>query len=392
MQKLQLFYRIFAIALLGAIVFSGLLICYCDSLTHTSPFNVVEGIRDNLFGHKVAHGSCYPVSGIQLANGSILATWSTLIDDYDNTDSINGSLSGDGGITWSEPFTLVKNRGYKLSEQQYVYNNGSLYEFYSTSNETKYLNGTEPSRVYVRQSLDGSVTNWSEDVMISNWTRYFAITSPPIQLTSGRWVIPVEYTIPAEYANPGNATHQYSSVWYSDDFFLKGLSAHWNQGGIIDNPTKSLNELSIVQTSNGNIVGLMRFDSIGHFWETTSSDGGITWSNPKQSNIICPNARAHIMRLSDGRILLLWNDNQKERNPISVAILNPDATAIVSKTNITGRAGGIYHNMGIVQKSDGDVLILASTNDIPESYWQLPNGMFYVTQYASGVQAFNVHL
>ena len=335
-------------------------------------------------GHVITIGSDYPVSGIELANGSILATWTPMKDDYDMTANIIGSLSGDGGVTWSSPFVVVNNTGKKLSEEQYIYSNGSLFQFYDESDESNYQSGIEPSKFYVTKSLDGSVTNWSPVVKISEWPHYFTITSPPVRLTSGRWVIPVEYV------SGVNISKGICSVLYSDDFDTNGLKAHWERGADISVLDHPLWEFAIVEATPNNLTGLMRdYLSDGGFWKSYSNDGGIAWGHPEPSGIPSPNARAHLAKLSNGKILLLYNNNPTYRDPLSVAILNPSSTSILKSTDLDSNdLAHVYHNMGIVPKKDGGVVIIAATDDIALSYWSLPFGITFGDRYTAGVKAY----
>ena len=93
--------------------------------------------------------------------------------------------------------------------------------------------------------------------------------------------------------------------------------------------------------------------------------------------------------MDDGEILLAWNDNPKERNPLSVAILNETATGIFRKENLAqNEYNHAYHNMGIIQRKNGNIVILTSSEDIPISYYYFPFGIFYTYQYNVGVQAY----
>jgi hypothetical protein len=306
----------------------------------------------------VPEANGYPVSGIKLRDGSILVAWSTGASDYDNSASILGSISTDGGYSWSDSFILVKNRGKRLTEQQFMYSGENLYEIYSEINES----GNESawlSTLYMRESLDGGAYNWSDDVEISNWSSLFTITSNPIQLKSGRWIFPVQYI-----TTSSNFSHYYSSVFYTDNF--TGLSTKWLRGGIADNPNIPTNEMSIVQTDDGNITGLLRYNGY-HFLQTFSDDGGATWTVPRYSNIPSSDARPHIMRLSDGNIVLAWNDvsDSSPRTPLSIAILNTSATGLVSVTNLTLETQTEeYQNMGIIDLSNGDFLAVTDESRI----------------------------
>ena len=45
-----------------------------------------------------------------------------------------------------------------------------------------------------------------------------------------------------------------------------------------------------------------------------------TWSKPQITNLPNPNSAIDAVRLDDGRILLVYNDNANYRNPLSIAI------------------------------------------------------------------------
>lgn len=47
---------------------------------------------------------------------------------------------------------------------------------------------------------------------------------------------------------------------------------------------------------------------MGHFWESFSTDGA-NWSTPQPNDIISSDSPAGLVRLSDGRIVLLWNNS-----------------------------------------------------------------------------------
>jgi len=377
--------RIVALVLIVLLSLATVDSLYCDYGTHTTltPLNIIKSVRWDLHGNTVTIGNDYPVSGIELENGTLLATWANeQWSDY-SLSNISGSLSKDG-VNWSPPFILVNGNGYKVSEEQYVYNNGSLYEFYAISNETRWNETIEPSSLCIRELLDGTVSNWSSDTFVANWSHYLSLTSNPIQTDSGRWIIPVEYV------DPINVSHGYSGTFYSDDFSSAGLQAHWAKGQNIEVKDDSMWELSIAQQSDESILGLIRYDNKGgHFWKTLSIDNGTTWSASAQSDIPSPNARPHIIRLQDSRILLAWNDistdSQGGRNPLSVKILGGNAINLAQNNHQNE-----YHNMGIIQRRNGDIIILAATNDIPWSYWYFSGGISYVTQYVSGVQSYKV--
>jgi hypothetical protein len=62
----------------------------------------------------------------------------------------------------------------------------------------------------------------------------------------------------------------------------------------------------VVQLEDGRVWNLIR-TQMGRFWESFSTDGAI-WSEPQPTNVISSDSPAGLVRLSDGRIVLFWNN------------------------------------------------------------------------------------
>lgn len=71
-------------------------------------------------------------------------------------------------------------------------------------------------------------------------------------------------------------------------------------------------EGTIVELKDGRIYQLLR-TTTGRFWETNSSDGGLTWEKPQPSKIVSSSSPGMLQRLKSGRIALAWNQNCNTR-------------------------------------------------------------------------------
>jgi sialidase-1 len=65
-------------------------------------------------------------------------------------------------------------------------------------------------------------------------------------------------------------------------------------------------EPSLVELKDGRVWILFR-TSKGRLWQSFSSDDGVTWAKPSATNIPASSSPLYIDRLSDGRLVLLWN-------------------------------------------------------------------------------------
>ena len=74
-------------------------------------------------------------------------------------------------------------------------------------------------------------------------------------------------------------------------------------------------EPNVLELDDGHVWMLMRSQT-GVMYQSHSRDGGSTWSDAIPSDFVSSDSPAEIMRLTDGRIIALWNNSQ---NPPRVA-------------------------------------------------------------------------
>ena len=60
--------------------------------------------------------------------------------------------------------------------------------------------------------------------------------------------------------------------------------------------------------------------TIGYIVRSESHDGGMTWSEGKDSAFPNPNAAIDFFKLKSGRLLLIFNDSMNRRTPLTAAL------------------------------------------------------------------------
>lgn len=119
-----------------------------------------------------------------------------------------------------------------------------------------------------------------------------------LELPSGRLVIPIQHWMPDEKRHA-------QIVCVSDD---NGQT--WQKSNIIDVGGRGHHdgamEATMERQSDGRLWLLMRtnFDTL---WQTFSTDDGLTWSRPEATKIAASSSPAAVKRLSDGRLVLVYN-------------------------------------------------------------------------------------
>ena len=77
--------------------------------------------------------------------------------------------------------------------------------------------------------------------------------------------------------------------------------------GRVCNRPFGLLEGNIIELKDGRLTLLMRADWGGFLWRSDSTDGGVTWCDAYQTDIPNPSSLAQLLRLQDGRIMLVHN-------------------------------------------------------------------------------------
>jgi len=154
-------------------------------------------------------------------------------------------------------------------------------------------------------------TEWSEPRMI--WKGYTGALNSVIQTRTGRIILPFSYAKDRTWANRGDGFKEFtfvgqfdSTVIYSDD-----AGDTWKQSNDLSIQTPDIvsayGAVEPVVLELDDCIWMLIRTQLGRFYESRSTDGEI-WSRPKPTPIISSDSPAGLVRLSDGRIVLLWNN------------------------------------------------------------------------------------
>ena len=124
----------------------------------------------------------------------------------------------------------------------------------------------------------------------------------------------------------------------------------------------------------------------GLFYEAWSEDRGASWSKPRPTRFEAPNAPAALLRLSDGRLLMSWNDlarypsrHDQMRQYLHVALSPDDGATWTPSVEIARREPGQLPDTQVsypflCENSDGSVLILYyRVGADPDQSWWTPS-------------------
>jgi 2-keto-3-deoxy-L-rhamnonate aldolase RhmA/predicted neuraminidase len=229
--------------------------------------------------------------------GRIWGCWTGTGDKEDGYFLL--ATSDDDGATWSKPRLAVGVRP-NVSQQPYgaVVGNlwtdpkGRLWLFFNQKL------GDPQKRItnwFMRcDDPDAAKPVWSKPVMFAEG----CTLNKPTVLKDGAWLLPVS-----------DWHRKTARVFASTD---EGSS--WQERGSVQFPNWNFDEHMMVELKDGRLWMLARTSGQPH--ESFSSDGGKTWSAPKQAATVQNvNSRFFLRRLKSGRILLVKNGPVNVRLP-----------------------------------------------------------------------------
>ena len=168
----------------------------------------------------------------------------------------------------------------------------------------------------VKVSRDGAET-WS-DASVLSLDEGTMVRNRPIVLKNG------DYLLPA-YHETGHDPEKVGAE--STSLFLRyePTKRRWSKTGPIRSAKGNI-QPAVVELDDNHLIAYCRrggdYDpkTIGYIVRAESRDGGMTWSEGKDSAFPNPNAAVEFLKLQSGRLLLIFNDSMSSRTPLTAAL------------------------------------------------------------------------
>ncbi|MHC4623356.1 MAG: sialidase family protein [Planctomycetota bacterium] len=237
--------------------------------------------------------------------------------------------SSDNGKTWSDDRILLPNEGKcnVMSVSILRLTSGELLVFYLRKDER-----LRTCSAYVRRSGD-ELRTLEGAVRVTLLEGYHVVNNDrAVELSTGRLIVPA--ALHTGFDEAGDITKFTGKgipmVYYSDD-----RARTWRRANMPVVPISQrrlvLQEPGVVELKDGRLWMFMR-TSHGSQYGCYSRDGGITWSEPKPTNLLSPCSPATIERIRwTGDLLCVWNDHsgahpftEGKRRPLCFAISSDD--------------------------------------------------------------------
>jgi len=186
---------------------------------------------------------------------------------------------------------------------------------------------------------DDAGKTWSESTKLPNGI-LGPIKDKPVLLADGTLLCPSS-TEDHGWRAHVEMTRDFGKTWTKSDPLNDGI-----ESGLIQPTTLVL--------SDKKLELLFRSEQ-HHIYQSTSEDGGKSWSKPAATELPNPNSGIDAVTLKDGRSVLIYNNTPRGRSPLNVAISSDGKTWKVAATLESEK--GEYSYPAVIQTSDGKIHI-----------------------------------
>lgn len=284
-----------------------------------------------------------------LPDGTLLAAWFGGTYETAPDVAILAARRAPGDAHWSAPQVIVERPGHALGQPVFLSRaQGDLWLFFvvvmrtvpvpgMAFNALPPLAGWVSAQPFVQRSRDGG-HSWTPATQVMDYAGLMFRSRPLI--LPGRIILPVY-----------DERAWQSRMMISDD---EGRS--WRLTDPLVTPQGNIHPC-VVALADGRLLAYLRTGGQGGvLWRTESQDRGDTWAQPTPTSISNPNSGLDLLRLQSGRLLLAFNNSDRLRTPLCVALAEEDERWKWMRTLEAG--DGEFSYPALIQTPDGDIHIV----------------------------------
>jgi predicted neuraminidase len=284
---------------------------------------------------KAPFEQCHASTVLELPDGQLLAAWFGGKHEKDPSVEIWMSSKPKGG-TWSAPvamtdFPTVPTWNPVLFRDS----SGKVWLFFKIGPDEQVWIGA------YRTSSDEGKT-WS-DVVYLPAGLLGPIRAKPITLSDG-----------AILAGTSVEAYQTYTAWMERS---EDGGKTWTIHGplVYDGVRRGLIQPTIWETKDHKVRALMRSTRvIGAIVESTSNDGGRTWGPVTKTSLPNPDAGIDTVKMTDGRVALIFNNTARGRSPLNIAFSDDDGKTW-GFPYVLENEPGEYSYPAMIQGRDGNL-------------------------------------
>lgn len=313
-------------------------------------FACAELVINRVFGPETPGGRYkHPASLGELTNGDLYIAYYGGEGEYQGDTAVFGSRLARGTSEWTLPKRIAdtpdRADGNGVIWQE---PGGAAWLFYVV----RYGETWSDSVIKYKYSRDNAQT-WTDSELLT-FEKGMMVRSQPIPLGNGDFLLPIYHevgddkeSVGAESASLFARFHQKTKTWTFSN------QVHSRLGNIQPSVVRLDDKHLIAYCRRGGGYGPL---ADGFIVKTESHDGGTTWSPGVDTEFPNPNAAVDLIRLKNGHLALIYNDNnQGQRNPLTMRVSTDNGKTWPEARNIFNNPKDEAAYPFIVQTSDGRI-------------------------------------
>ena len=247
-------------------------------------------------------GDSHAATLVETATGDLLCAWFNGPGEGEPDTNIVLSRLPAGTDIWLPPSPMSSDPGRSEQNPLLFVAPASAGSGAAAAGEVWLLHtSNEPhdqstSRVLRRVSHDGGLT-WDPSEVLFDHVGSF-IRNPIVVLSNGDWLLP---------AYDCDKSAETTVLQLSTD---RGVT--WSLVEVPDAIGQV--QMSIVEISPGELAGYFRSRAADRIHRSVSKDNGRTWTAPEKTRLPNNNSAIQVLRLTDGRLVMVFNDSSAERD------------------------------------------------------------------------------
>ncbi len=297
----------------------------------------------------------HPASFTELANGDLYLAYYSGSDEYSEDTAVCGMRKPKGSDKWNKP-VIIADTPDKSEGNPVVWQgpDGKVWLFYVVN----YGDTWSQSRIQYKISTDGAQT-WSDPVILA-FEEGMMVRGRPIVLNNGDYLLPI-------YHETGNDPERTAPDTTSLFMRYRTGKNVWEETNRIYSRNGNL-QPSVVQIDDDYLIAYCRRggpfgpDPDGFIIRSESRNGGYTWSRGKDTEFANPNSAIDFIKLANGHLLLVYNDNNEGvRMPLTVAVSTDNDKTYPHRRNVVDVEGTAAYPVAI-QAADGKIHVIYTSH------------------------------
>jgi len=299
----------------------------------------------------------HPATVTELSNGDLYIAYYGGEGEYKGDTAVYGMRLVKGETEWSMP-QIIADTPDRSEGNGAVWQapDGTVWLFYVTN----YGPTWSSARIKYKISKDGART-WSDSYLLS-FEEGSMVRSRPIVLTGGDYLLPVYYETGEDREQTGPDTCSYFLRYNRKERTWTPTNRIYSKIGNLQASPVEIDENKVIAyLRRGGGYGPM---PDGVLYRSESLDAGRTWSRGEETTFRNPNSAADFIKLNNGHLLLVFNDNnQGHRIPLTVAISTDHDASYPFRRDIVNKPGDTAAYPSVIQTQDGKIHVVYTSSN-----------------------------